>query len=56
MAQRSLADLEYAGKKPKTRRERFLDRMGALIFGERLEKRIARHYPKGGAGGETSDV
>lgn len=50
MTQRSFADLEYAGKKRKTRRERFLERMDALVPWERLEKRIARHYPKGGVG------
>jgi len=50
MAQRSFADLEYAGKKRKTRRERFLERMDALIPWERLEQRIAPHYPKGGVG------
>lgn len=50
MAQRTFADLEYAGKKRKTRRERFLERMDALIPWERLEKRIAAHYPKGGVG------
>jgi IS5 family transposase len=50
MTQRSFADLEYAAKKRKTRREQFLERMDGLIPWELLEKRIVRHYPKGGVG------
>jgi IS5 family transposase len=50
VAQRSFADLEYGAKRRKTRRERFLEQMGALIPWERLEQRIAPHYPKGGVG------
>ena len=38
MAQRSFADLEYAAKKRKTRREQFLERMDALIPWERMER------------------
>ena len=36
----TFADLEYAGKKHKTRREVFLERMDGLIPWERLEERI----------------
>lgn len=50
MAQRTFADLAYEGKKRKTRREVFLERMDALIPWARLEQRIAPHYPKGGVG------
>lgn len=51
MVQKTFADLEYDGKKRKTRRERFLERMEALIPWERLEARIAPVYPKGGSKG-----
>ncbi len=47
MDQRSFSDLEYDNKKRKTRREKFLDRMDALVPWHRLEKRIKHHYPKG---------
>jgi IS5 family transposase len=50
MTQRTFAELAYEAKKRKTRREVFLERMDALIPWPRLEKRIARHYPKGGVG------
>ena len=50
MDQKSFSDLEYDNKKRKTRRERFLERMDALIPWKRLEKRIRRHYPKAGKG------
>lgn len=51
MEQKTFADLEYEHKKRKTRREKFLERMDALIPWKRLEKRIRRHYPKGGGKG-----
>ena len=50
MTQRTFAELEYAAKRRKTRRERFLERMDGLIPWARLEARIAAHYPKGGVG------
>lgn len=50
MTQRTFADLEYAAKRRKTRREQFLERMDQLIPWARLEGRIAPHYPKGGVG------
>ena len=46
----TFADLEYAGKKHKTRREVFLERMDGLIPWERLEERIRPYYPKGDRG------
>ena len=51
MEQKTFADLEYEHKKRKTRREKFLERMDALIPWKRLEKGIRRHYPKGGGKG-----
>ena len=50
MDQMSFSEAEYANKKKKTRREKFLDRMDALIPWERMERRIRRHYPKRGKG------
>ena len=40
MEQVTFADVEYEGKKRRTRRELFLERMEALIPWERLEARI----------------
>ena len=42
MEQPTFADLEYDGKKRKTRRERFLERMDGLIPWDRFEDRIHR--------------
>ncbi len=50
MDQPTFADLEYEGKKRKTRREKFLERMDGLIPWERLEDRIRPFYPKAGRG------
>jgi len=47
MDQISFAEAEYAQKKRKTRREKFLERMDALIPWNRLVKKLKRHYPKG---------
>ncbi len=46
MDQPTFADLEYDGKKRKTRREIFLERMDSLIPWDQLEERmsIARVY------------
>ena len=41
------AEAEYAHKKHKTRRELFLEKMDTLILWVKLEKKLARHYPKG---------
>jgi transposase, IS5 family len=50
MDQLSFADLEYENKKRKTRREKFLERMDALIPWPRLLKKLNKHYPKGSRG------
>ena len=50
MSQPIFADLEYEGKKRKTRRERFLERMEGLIPWEDLEEGIRAFYPKAGRG------
>ena len=50
MEQVTFADVEYEGKKRRTRRELFLERMEALIPWERLEARIRPLYPKAGRG------
>ena len=51
MDQPTFADLEFQGKKRKTRRELFLERMGGLIPWQRLEERIRPfYYPKAGKG------
>ena len=50
MDQPTFADLEYQGKKRKTRRELFLERMDGLIPWPRLEGRIRPFYPKAGKG------
>ena len=42
--QPTFADLDYQGKKRKTRREEFLERMDSLIPWQRLEERIGPHY------------
>jgi IS5 family transposase len=47
MDQISFAEAEYAQKKRKTRREKFLERMDGLIPWGRLIKKLKRHYPKG---------
>ncbi len=53
-AQASFAELEYGGKKRKTRREKFLERMERLVPWKELEDAVRPHYPKtptGRAGG-----
>ena len=50
MYQPTFADLEYEGKKLKTRREKFLERMDGLIPWEQLEERVRPFYPKAGRG------
>ena len=47
---RHLRTWEYEGKKRKTRREKFLERMNGLIPWEQLEDRIRPFYPKAGRG------
>jgi IS5 family transposase len=48
MKQTSLANLEYAGKKRQTRREKFLGEMDQVVPWSRLEALIEPHYPKSG--------
>ena len=50
MDQPTFADLEYQGKKRKTRRELFLERMNGLIPWQQLKERIRPVYPKPGQG------
>ena len=50
MDQPTFSDLEYQGKKRKTRRDLFLERMDSLIPWQRLEERILPFYPKAGNG------
>ncbi len=50
MDQPTFADLEYDGKKRKTRREMFLERMDSLIPWGQIEERIRPFYPKAGRG------
>lgn len=48
--QTTFADLDYACKKRKTRREAFLERMDRLVPWGQLEERIRPHYPTAGRG------
>ena len=50
MEQPTFSDVEYEGKKRKTRREMFLERMDGLIPWRQLEERVRSHYPKAGRG------
>ena len=50
MSQLTFSEAEFVNKKHKTRREIFLQRMDTLIPWARLEKKIAKHYPKGETG------
>lgn len=50
MEQLTFAELEHDGKKRKTRRELFLEKMDGLIPWPRLQARIAPFYPKAGRG------
>ena len=50
MEQMTFAELEHDGKKRKTRRERFLEKMDGLIPWEALAGRIEPFHPKPGRG------
>ena len=50
MYQPTFASVEFEQKKRKTRRERFLERLDALVPWEELEARIEPRYPKAGGG------
>ena len=54
--QLTFSEVEYQLKKRKTRREKFLEQMDSLIPWKRLEKKIARHYPKAGRGRRPYDL
>ncbi|MGH3848797.1 MAG: IS5 family transposase [Pseudonocardiaceae bacterium] len=47
MSQLTFSEAEFVNKKHRTRREVFLERMDQLIPWQRLEQKIAKHYPKG---------
>lgn len=49
-AQSSFSQMEYAGKKKRTRRERFLSEMEQVVPWEKLVAVVAPHYPKGERG------
>lgn len=46
MSQLTFAEAEYEGKKRKTRREKFLERMEKLIPWEKLEHQLSKNTPK----------
>ena len=48
MKQTSFSSLEYAGKKRRTRREKFLGEMEQVVPWSRLEALIEPHYPRSG--------
>ena len=50
MSQLTFAEAEYEGKKRKTRREKFLERMDEFIPWEKLERQLAKKYSKGKVG------
>jgi IS5 family transposase len=50
MSQLTFAEAEYAVKKRKTRREKFLERMEALLPWRKLERQLAKKYSAGRIG------
>ena len=50
MSQLTFAEAEYEGRKRKTRREKFLERMDRLISWGKLERQLAKKYSKGKVG------
>ena len=48
--QGSFSQVEYAGKKKQTRRDKFLAEMDQAVPWPRLVARLAPHYPKGERG------
>ena len=50
MDQPTFAELEFQGKKRKTRQELFLERMEVLVPWQRLEERIRPVYPRSARG------
>ena len=47
MSQLTFAEAEYEVKKRKTRREKFLERMDALLPWKKLERQRAKNYSAG---------
>lgn len=52
--QRSFSDLEFAGKKKVTRRERFLNGLEAMVPWAALVAELDTYYPKGGGRGRPA--
>ena len=50
LSQLTFSEAEFENEEHKTRRELFLQRMDQLIPWAQLEKKIAKHYPKGETG------
>ncbi len=50
MSQLTFAEAEYEGKKRKTRREKFLERMDGLIPWKKFEQQLVKKYHKGTMG------
>lgn len=50
MSQLTFAEAEYQGKKRKTRREKFLERMDGLIPWKKMEQQLAKKYSNGKVG------
>ena len=50
MSQLTFAEAEYEVKKRKTRREKFLERMDALLPWKKMERQLAKKYSAGRAG------
>lgn len=56
MSQLTFAEAEYAHKKKRTRREEFLEKMDALIPWQKLERKLAKGYPRGKTGRPLSVI
>ena len=56
MDQLSLASLDYAAKKKRTKRDVFLAEMAAVVPWVALEAVIEPHYPKAGPNGGAAAV
>jgi len=50
MTQLTFSEAEFHHKKRKTRREKFLEKMDALLPWKQMEKKIRRYYPSNGNG------
>ena len=56
MSQLTFAEAEYEGKKRKTRREKFLERMDKLIPWKKLERQLAKKYSQGKTAAQTVSI